>query len=125
MAYSILLVDDSSLVRKVLKKALGMSEVPVDNVYEAGNGAEALDVLHAETVDVVLLDINMPTMDGIDFMRHVNASEQLKKIPVVVISTEGSTERRAELDQLGIRAYLRKPVTPEALKDTVMRILEQ
>jgi two-component system chemotaxis response regulator CheY len=123
MAYNILVVDDSSLVRKVLRKTLSMTSVDVASFHEAENGKVGLEILKSNWVDLIFLDINMPVMNGIEFMQALHQDQVLKTIPVVVVSTEGSKERKEELEKLGIRAYLRKPATPEGLVETIESIL--
>lgn len=123
MGYNILIVDDSSIVRKVLKKTLGLTNLAFDNVFEAENGKEGLDLLREHWVDLVFLDINMPVMNGMEFMQRLRADETLSATPVVIISTEGSKERKEELFDHDIKAYLRKPITPELLTKTIQGIL--
>ena len=123
MAYTFLIVDDSSIVRKVIMKAMRMTDIPVNQVFEAGDGVEALEALRANWVDLVFLDINMPRMNGVEFMEHLRADEALKDTPVIVISTEGSQERIDKLNSMAVKAYLRKPVTPEQLTETVSNYL--
>lgn len=123
MAYNVLLIDDSNIVRKVLMKTFGMTGIPVGQFLEAENGKVALELLKQNWVDVVFLDINMPVMNGIDFMRAFMQEPEFKEIPVIVVSTEGSKERREELDQAGVKAYLRKPVPPEVLVETISTVL--
>lgn len=123
MSYRILLIDDSSIVRKMLQKTLVLSGIELSGVYEASNGKEGLEVLNKEWVDLVFLDINMPVMNGMEFMRELRKDDTMKNTPVVVVSTEGSKERRDELDSLDIKAFIRKPVTPEVLGQTVAGIL--
>jgi len=123
MTYNFLLVDDSKIVRKVLIRTLGMTDIAVGSLFEADNGAQGLEVLSSSKVDLVFLDINMPIMNGLEFMKKVAVDDRFRNTPVIVVSTEGSEERKAELDTLGIRAYLRKPVTPEELATTVKKVL--
>ena len=123
MGYNLLIVDDSSIIRKSLVKALSMADFEISHIYEANNGQEALDLLKREWVDLIFLDINMPVMNGVEFMRALRESETLKETPVLIISTEGSKLRYAELEELGIQGILRKPVRPEALTETVNGIL--
>lgn len=123
MAYNILIVDDSETVRAVIKKTLAIAEVPTGEIYQAGNGQEGLDVLRAEWVDLVFSDINMPVMSGIEMVKQMQADEMLKTVPVVVISTEGSKTRIEDLIHLGVKAYIRKPFTPENLRDVVASVL--
>lgn len=124
MAYNILLVDDSSIIRKVLTKTISLAGVDVGQLLEAGDGKQALEKLEGAWVDVVFLDINMPVMNGIEFARVVRGKEEYKSLPIVVVSTEGAQDRIDELTSLGIKHYLRKPVTPEALAKTVKEVLE-
>ncbi len=123
MAYDILIVDDSSTVRRMIAKTLGMTGIDVNELHQAANGQEALDLLADNWVDLVFTDINMPVMDGIELVRQMAADGVLQQMPVVVVSTEGSEARIQELQDLGIRGYLRKPFTPEAIKDVVTEIL--
>jgi two-component system chemotaxis response regulator CheY len=123
MAYNILIVDDSLTVRKMIAKTLTLSGVPLNEPFQAENGREALSVLEDNWVDLVLTDINMPEMNGMEMVRHMSEDALLQTVPVVVISTEGSDERIQELKERGIQGYIRKPFTPEAIKDKVEEIL--
>lgn len=123
MAYKVLLIDDSSIVRKMLLKTLRLSGIDILTVHEANNGQEGLDILNKEWVDVIFLDINMPVMNGMEFMRELRNNDIIKNTPVIVISTEGSKERRDELDLLEVKAFIRKPVSPEILGQTVVDVL--
>jgi two-component system, chemotaxis family, chemotaxis protein CheY len=123
MGYNFLVVDDSSIVRKVILRTIGMTNIDVSNVIEAENGKIALEQLRTHWVDLVFLDINMPVMNGMEFMELLREDPLLKDTPVVVVSTEGSQERMARLAELGTRAYLRKPVTPETLTEAVSEVL--
>ena len=123
MAYNFLLVDDSSIVRKSLKKTIGMTSLDVSELHEAENGQVAIEVLKKEWVDLVFLDINMPVMNGVEFMEAIRADEELKDTAVIIVSTEGSKERIEKLEQMEVKAYLRKPVTPEDLVDKVTEVL--
>lgn len=123
MSFRFLVVDDSSIVRKVVKKVLNLSGINLDVVLEAENGKEALEVLSNEWVDLVFLDINMPVMNGIEFLKKMREIDEIKNTSVVVISTEGSKARKQELKELDVIAYLRKPVTPEKIVDMVKDVL--
>ncbi len=123
MAYNILIVDDSSIIRAVIKKTLKLAEVPVHELYEAGDGREGLEILRGHWVDLVFADINMPVMTGIEMVEQMAADEGLKGIPVVIVSTEGSATRIEELSKMGVRAYIRKPFTPEILRDVVREVM--
>ncbi len=119
MGLKVLLVDDSVIVRKVLKKVLGLSGLLIDRIDEAGNGVEAISALEQGSADVVFLDINMPVMNGVEFLRAIRARSQFENTPVLVVSTEGSETRIEELGKLGISGYLRKPATPEQIVSAV------
>lgn len=123
MAYNILVVDDSETVRAVLAKAIEMSGVEVKSLLTAGNGQEALDILDRDWVDLVFADINMPVMGGVEMVRRMMADDGMKAIPVVIVSTEGSATRIKGLMDSGVKAFLRKPFTPEGLKSTIDGIM--
>ncbi|HQH26820.1 MAG TPA: response regulator [Oligoflexia bacterium] len=123
MGYKILIVDDSNIVRKVLMKSLRLAGLDVERILEAENGQSALDLLLNEQVDLIFLDINMPVMNGMEFMERLRKDPGNVATPVIVISTEGSRERKDTLFEREIRAYLRKPVTPEILNETVLHVL--
>lgn len=123
MSIKVMLVDDSALVRKVMKRTLGLAGVEETSVVEAEHGKEALEKLSSEWVDIIFLDINMPVMNGVAFMEAVSKDSLYSKIPVVIVSTEGSDERREQLKSLGVKDYLRKPVTPESVVTTFKTLL--
>ena len=124
MAYNILIVDDSTTIRAVIAKTLRIAEIPLGELSEAANGQEALEVLKNKWVDLIFLDINMPVMSGVEMIEHLEADGLLSTVPVIVVSTEGSSTRIEELSSKGVRAYMKKPFTPEALKQVVEEILE-
>lgn len=115
----VLVVDDSDLIRTMILKTLRMAQVPLGATYEAGNGREALDVLEGNWVDLVLTDINMPVMDGMEMVARMRESSDLAGIPVIVVSTEGAADRLDQLKEMGVSAYVRKPFTPERLRDVI------
>ncbi len=119
MALNILVVDDSRTVRAVIRKTLQLAEVPVNELHEAGNGQEALAILQDQWIDLVFADINMPVMTGIEMVDEMSARGMLKTVPVVMVSTEGSTTRIEQLKAKGVSAYVRKPFTPELIQAVV------
>ncbi len=123
MAYNIMIVDDSLTARTFIARTLEISGVELQQVFQARNGQEALDLLQREWVDIVFVDINMPVMNGVELVRRMRASEVLKSVPVIVISTDRSAQRMNELKAAGVQAYLTKPITPEELKSIVERYL--
>lgn len=123
MAYRILLVDDSQTTRAIISKVIRLSGVEVAELLEAGNGEEALKILSETWVDVIFTDLNMPVMNGLEFLKKLTLDDILKTVPVVVVTTEGSTQRIEELKKLGIAHYLRKPFTPENLLKIINELL--
>jgi two-component system, chemotaxis family, chemotaxis protein CheY len=124
MAYNILIVDDSETMRKVILKALTLSGFDLGLCLQAGNGEEALKVLNDQWIDLILTDLNMPVMNGLELVRNLKDSPSLQGIPVVLITTEGSETRLQELFQLGVKDYIQKPFHPETLRDVLTRLLE-
>lgn len=122
MSLNILVVDDSQTVRAVIAKTFKIGEVPVDELYEAANGKEALDILAHHWIDLVFSDINMPIMSGIELLEKMSEGGMLTTIPVVIVSTEGSATRIEQLKAKGITAYIRKPFTPEEVKRIICDI---
>ena len=123
MAYKIMVVDDSEIIRSMVQRSLAMTGLPLDAVVEAPNGKAALQLLENQWVDIVLTDIHMPQMDGISLIEAMQANPELKDIPVVIVSTEGSATRIDELKQKGVKGYLRKPFTPEKIRDVIVNTL--
>ncbi|MGO9646875.1 MAG: response regulator [Terriglobales bacterium] len=120
-----LIVDDSSVMRKIVERSLRQAGLDLAEVREAGNGAEALGALKDSGVDLILCDINMPVMDGIEFLRQLQGQEHAKGVPVVMITTEGSESHVVQALSLGARGYIRKPFTPEQVKEHVIPLLEK
>lgn len=119
MSYTVLVADDSAIVRTMVKKALGMAGLPLGDVHEAANGAEALAILRKQWIDVVFADINMPEMSGAELVRQMKADPALSSTPVVIVSSESSEARVAELMRCGARAYVKKPFRPEQFRAVV------
>lgn len=123
MAYRILIVDDSPLMRTFVRRIVGRSGFELSACLQASNGREALELLHKETVDAILTDINMPEMDGEEFLRQLTRDETLHAIPVVVISTDATVKRIERMLELGARGYVTKPFAPEELRAELERTL--
>lgn len=123
MAFNVLIVDDSKVMRSVLKKAIMMCGFNVGELLEAGDGQEALTVLKDNWVDLVLTDYNMPVMDGLQLIEEMKKDEILSKIPVVVVTTEGSEEKIKTFMDKGASDYLQKPFTPEQIKTKLNRLV--
>lgn len=118
-----LIVDDSTVMRKIVERALRQAGLDLVAVHEAASGTEGLDVLRASAVDLILSDINMPSMDGLEFLRQIRAQNLAPNIPVVMITTESSEEHVKQAIQAGARGYIRKPFTPDQVKERVLPLV--
>ncbi len=117
----ILIVDDSAGIRKILQRVIRQAEVPLGVVHEAGDGCEALEVLKTHTVGLILSDINMPNMNGLELLSRIKADAAFKNVPVVMVSTEGNQATVLEAVQLGAAGYVRKPFNAEQIKEKLAR----
>ena len=124
MDSDVLVVDDSAAIRKILTRVLRQTGMAIQTIHEAGDGQEALAVMALHRVDLVLSDINMPKMDGLQLLASLKASPQWQKIPVVMITTEGGETKVAEAVRLGAAGYVRKPFTADQIKEKLVGILE-
>ena len=122
MALNILVVEDSSVMRAIIIKTLRLSQLPLGEVHQANNGQEALKVLDGNWIDLVLVDINMPVMDGEEMINRLRQNPATADLPVIVVSTEGSETRKEGLMQKGA-GFVHKPFTPETLRDAILRTL--
>lgn len=123
MSYRVLIVDDSPAMRAFVRRVMQLSGFELSDSFEAGDGGAALQVLEKEWVDLILTDINMPGMDGEEFLRRLEADEMLRALPVVVISTDATAGRIQRMMALGARGYVTKPFTPETLRTELERTL--
>jgi two-component system, chemotaxis family, chemotaxis protein CheY len=119
----VLIVDDSSVMRKIVERSLRQAGIEVGEVTEACNGAEALAEVQKSAFDLILSDINMPAMDGLEFLRNLSNVDSAKGVPVVMITTEGSEARVVEALSVGAKGYIRKPFTPEQVKERIAPLL--
>lgn len=118
-----LIVDDSSVMRKIVERALRQAGLDSLVVHEAGSGTEGLEVLRGQAVDLILSDINMPMMDGLEFLRQIRTQNLAPGVPVVMITTESSEEHVRQAIQSGAQGYIRKPFTAEQVKERVLPLL--
>lgn len=125
MAINILIVDDSSLTRKKIRRIIEMTEMEVGEFLEAENGCQALEILAQSEVGLVLADLNMPEMNGAEMIHRIKTNEATKSIPVVVISTESRTSRLKELLAFGIKDYLHKPFSPEDFQELMSKLWDK
>lgn len=122
---SVLIVDDSSVMRKIIERSLRQAGLELEKVIEADNGADALTLVAANTVDLIFSDVNMPKMDGLEFLRQVQGIEKAKGIPILMITTEGSEQKVVEAITLGARGYIRKPFSADQVREQVTQLLPQ
>lgn len=117
MAVNVLVVDDSAAIRKILQRVLRQTEMPLGDIFEAGDGIEALNVLNSEQIGLVLSDVNMPNMDGLQLLAEIKGKDALRTIPVLMVTTEGAQNKVLEAVNLGAAGYVRKPFTTEQIKE--------
>jgi two-component system chemotaxis response regulator CheY len=121
MSLNVLVVDDSSVMRAMIIRTLRMSGLPLGEIHEAANGAEALRLLDEHWIDLALVDINMPVMNGEELVEKVRQNPETQDLAVVVVSTEGSMTRIEKLKELGA-GFVHKPFSPEILREAIVDI---
>jgi two-component system chemotaxis response regulator CheY len=123
MGLRVLIVDDSALMRNVVRRVLELSGIDVERCAEAANGREALEWLGSQPVDLVLTDINMPEMTGAELLREMKRTGLLARIPTVIVSTDATDHRIHDMIELGACGYVTKPFSPEVLREELDRVL--
>jgi two-component system chemotaxis response regulator CheY len=123
MGYTVMVVDDSDTIRSVLVRTLGLTKLPFVEILTAKNGIEALEQLKTHWIDLVFSDLHMPEMGGMELIGKMREDPAFKEIPVVIVSTEGSVTRIENLKEMGIKGYIRKPFTPEGIRNIILEIL--
>lgn len=124
MESDILVVDDSAAIRKILQRVLRQTGMSIGAIHEAGDGQEALDFLKTHRVCMILTDINMPKMDGLQLLAALKSAPEWSDIPVVMITTEGGESKVGEAVRLGAAGYVRKPFTADQIKEKLAGVLE-
>lgn len=121
MAMNVLIVDDSSVTRAMILKVLKIAGLPIGESFQAANGQEGLDALSANWIDIAFVDINMPVMNGEEMIERMRQNPAWEKLPVVVVSTEGSETRIERIHQLGAN-FIHKPFAPETVKEVIKEL---
>ena len=124
-ALDVLIVDDSSAIRQILQRILQHTDLPLGSIHHAADGFQALAMLEANPVSLMLSDINMPNMDGLQLLTQLRANAAWNKIPVVMITTEGGEAKVLQALELGANGYIRKPFTPEQIRETITGLKAQ
>ena len=124
MAFSVLIVDDCPAMQTVIRRILGISGFDLEACYFAADGSEALSMLRRHTVDLVISDVNMPRLDGEGMLRCLAEDEELRKVPVVMVSSDGTRSRVDRLVGMGAKGYVVKPFQPAVLRAELERVLE-
>ena len=119
-----LIVDDSSVMRKIVERSLRQAGLELSEVKEASNGAEALAILATSRVELILCDINMPVMDGLEFVTRLKGVGNAQGVPVVMITTEGGETHVVQALSAGARGYIRKPFTTDQVKEHVLPLVQ-
>lgn len=122
MRFNVLVVDDSAVMRRMVIRALQMSGLSIAEVHQAGDGSEALEVVGKNWIDLALVDINMPVMNGEAFVAEVRRRPETRDLAIVMVTTDRSAARAERLKGLGA-AFVHKPFTPEVIRDAVQVVL--
>ena len=123
MGTNVLIVDDFQTMRKVIRKSVVLSGFEVGDFWEAGNGKDALTIIHSQKVDVILTDLNMPEMNGLEMFLKIQQEEKYRHIPVIFITSQGSEAMVQEGLQQGVQGYIQKPFHPEAIRDVLLKTI--
>jgi two-component system, chemotaxis family, chemotaxis protein CheY len=121
MALNILVVDDSSVMRSIIIKTLKLTGLPLGDIWEAENGEKGLRLLQEKWIDLALIDIHMPVMDGEAMIRHLRENEQYANLPVIVVSSESDPNKIEMLLRQGA-TFIHKPFKPEILKEVIIDV---
>ena len=120
MSLNILIVDDSAVMRALIRKTIGLCGLPLGEVHQAANGLDGIRVIEQHRIDLVLVDINMPVMSGMEMVELLRSKPETKNLPVLVVSTDGS-ESRVEMILSQGAGFVHKPFTPEILRDKILQ----
>lgn len=124
MAVNILIVDDSAVMRNMIKKTINLCGLDVAEIYEAGDGREGLQVLKKQPIDLLFIDVNMPVMDGIEMLENVRDHPETADKAIFIVSTESNEGRIKKIDEYGAE-FIHKPFTPEVLRSKVLGVISE
>jgi two-component system chemotaxis response regulator CheY len=123
MSISILIVDDSATMRGFIKRTLQATRIPLGEIWEASNGREGLEQMRSNWMDIVLADLNMPDMTGVEMIDQMNLDPMLSALPVIVVSSEGDQAVLHTLSRKGVKEFIRKPFQPQKLQEVIEKVL--
>jgi two-component system chemotaxis response regulator CheY len=121
---NILIVEDNIVIRKVIEKTIHICGIVGGSIFEASNGKEGLSIMDKKQIDLMLIDINMPVMDGMQMLKKVREKQQAKDLPILIVSAESNEERIEEINRLGAE-FIHKPFTPEMLRGRLLEIINK
>lgn len=124
MSINVLVIDDSSVMRAMIRKSLQLSGLELNEVYEAADGQQGIDILDYCCTDLIITDINMPVMNGEAMIEQIRNNPKTKDIPILVISSEGSKLRVGRLKDKGV-AFIHKPFFPENIRDMIKTLMKK
>ena len=123
MSFNVMIVDDSGAMRAVIKKVITLSGFKISTCLEAANGREALEKLKQNWVDVIISDVNMPEMNGLELLQSLSQDPLYQNIPAIIVSTEGSSERMKEALNRGAKGFIKKPFQPEDIRKVLYDVI--
>ncbi len=122
---NIVIADDSALARMFIRRCLEIAGLGDANFYEASDGNEAIQKMKEVAADLLVTDLTMPNMNGIELMRRISVSPRLSGTPVLVVTSAGNEEQRKELMELGVTRILSKPISPPMLVEAISAIAQK
>lgn len=124
MNINVLIVDDCSVMRLMMKRTLNMSEISINRIFEAEDGEQALELVDTEKIDLIILDLYMPVMDGMEVLETIRKRSVTKQIPILIVSTESNESMIRQIETLG-SGFVHKPFTPETLREEIFRLSDE
>ena len=121
MKINVLIVDDCSVMRLMMKRTLSMCNLSINRVFEASDGEQALEMVDTEDIDLIILDLYMPVMDGMEVLETIRNRSVTKQIPILIVSTESNESMIQQIETLGL-GFVHKPFTPEKLRAEIVKV---